>query len=269
MNENPKLNNESYVLYDHVMTPRAAQLEKKLRRDHGMRRGRYSTSSSSSFDQPSSSHLNDDDDYGNDEGTTRVSTPSPIRYVNSLTDQVPQVFQNPPNIEPYLELFYTRQTKIINHQVQLQDENRGGVRSIGKSLRRLWRNMKNDEEETTTPSPITTSSSPSAFNAPSKTTSTKKTTSSHENTSSSFQSKLQLSPSPINELTSPQTQNPFLQNLMDVPPRSSNPQPLKSIPLLDATLSLSRITPLENLSSPPSPPSPQPPIMGHSLESLR
>ncbi|GKB04931.1 hypothetical protein Tco_0833126 [Tanacetum coccineum] len=127
---------------DRVMTPLAAQLERKPRRDRGTRRGRHSTSSSSAFDQPSSSHLNDDDDDGNDEGTSRASTPSPIRYVNSLTNQVPQVFQNPPNIDPHLEPFYTRQTKIINRQVQLRDEQRGGVRSIGKSLRRLWRNMK-------------------------------------------------------------------------------------------------------------------------------
>ncbi|GKG51091.1 hypothetical protein Tco_0539215, partial [Tanacetum coccineum] len=27
-----------------------------------------------------------------------LRTPSPIRYVNSLTNEVPQVFQNPPNI---------------------------------------------------------------------------------------------------------------------------------------------------------------------------
>ncbi|GJV18405.1 retrovirus-related pol polyprotein from transposon TNT 1-94 [Tanacetum coccineum] len=79
-----------------------------------------------------SSHLKDDDDYGNDEGTSRASTPSPIRYVISLTDQVPQVFQNPPDIDPYLEPFYTRQTEIINRQVQLRDEQRGRVRSIGK-----------------------------------------------------------------------------------------------------------------------------------------
>ncbi|GJV55372.1 hypothetical protein Tco_1456377 [Tanacetum coccineum] len=142
MNEYPELHNESYVLYDRVMNPLAAQLERKPRRDRGTRRGRHSTSSSFAFDQPSSSHLNDDDDDGNDEGTSRASTPSPIRYVNSLTNQVPQVFQNPPNIDPDLEPFYTRQTKIINHQVQLRDEHHGGVRSIGKSLRRLWRNMK-------------------------------------------------------------------------------------------------------------------------------
>ncbi|GJY90230.1 hypothetical protein Tco_0505426 [Tanacetum coccineum] len=44
--ENPKLQNESYVLYDRVMNPLAAQLERKPRRDRGTRRGRSSTSSS-------------------------------------------------------------------------------------------------------------------------------------------------------------------------------------------------------------------------------
>ncbi|GKD26262.1 hypothetical protein Tco_1232476 [Tanacetum coccineum] len=116
ISENPKLQNESYVLYDHVMNPLAAQQEQKVQRDHGTRRGRPSTSSST-FDQPSSSHLSDDDDDGNDEGTSRASTLSPICYVNSLTNQVPQVFQNQPNIDPHLEPFYTRQTKIINRQV--------------------------------------------------------------------------------------------------------------------------------------------------------
>ncbi|GKD99900.1 hypothetical protein Tco_1387884 [Tanacetum coccineum] len=59
--------------------------ERKPRKDHGTRRGRPSTSSST-FDQQSSSHLNDDDDDGNDKGTLRASTPSPICYVNSLTN---------------------------------------------------------------------------------------------------------------------------------------------------------------------------------------
>ncbi|GJU23227.1 retrovirus-related pol polyprotein from transposon TNT 1-94 [Tanacetum coccineum] len=89
MNKYPKLYNESYVLYDRVMNPLATQLERKPRRDRGTRRGRHSTSSSSAFDQPSSSHLNNDDDNGNDEGTSYASTPSLIRYVNSLTNQVP------------------------------------------------------------------------------------------------------------------------------------------------------------------------------------
>ncbi|GKD43257.1 pentatricopeptide repeat-containing protein, partial [Tanacetum coccineum] len=141
MNEYPELYNESYVLDDRVMNPLTAQLERKPRRDRGTRRGRPSISSSV-FDQPSSSHLNDDDDNGNDKGTSRGSTPSSIHYVNSLTNQVPQVFQNPPNIYPHYEPFYTRQTENINRQIQLRDEQRGGVRSIRKSLRRLWRNMK-------------------------------------------------------------------------------------------------------------------------------
>ncbi|GJW93037.1 hypothetical protein Tco_0172709 [Tanacetum coccineum] len=143
MNENRDLYNESYVLYNHVMNPLAAQQERKTRKDHGTRRGRHSTSSSSAFDQPSSSHLNDDDDDdGNGEGTSCASTLSPIRYVNSLTNQVPHVFQNPPNIDPHLEPFYTRQIEIINRQVQIRDEQCGGLRSIRKGLRNLWRNIK-------------------------------------------------------------------------------------------------------------------------------
>ncbi|GJZ13756.1 hypothetical protein Tco_0548986 [Tanacetum coccineum] len=88
MNENPELFKESYVLYDRFMNPFTAQQERKTRKDHGTRRGHHSTSSSSAFDQLSSSHLNDDDD-GNDEGTSRASTPSPICYVNLLTNEVP------------------------------------------------------------------------------------------------------------------------------------------------------------------------------------
>ncbi|GJU01703.1 hypothetical protein Tco_1112041 [Tanacetum coccineum] len=76
MDEYPELSNDSYVLYDRVMNPLAAQLGRKVQRDHSTRRGRPSTSSST-FDQPSSSHHNDDDDDKNNEGTSRASTPSP------------------------------------------------------------------------------------------------------------------------------------------------------------------------------------------------
>nr|GEV50695.1 hypothetical protein [Tanacetum cinerariifolium] len=106
MSERSELSNESYVLYDHVMNPLTAHHERKTRKDRDMRRGRHSISSSSASDQPSSSHLNDDDD-GNGEGTSRASTPSPIRFVNSLTNDVPQIFQNPPNIDPHMEPLYT------------------------------------------------------------------------------------------------------------------------------------------------------------------
>ncbi|GJS39300.1 hypothetical protein Tco_0564343 [Tanacetum coccineum] len=110
--------------------------------DRGMRRGSSFHFFSSSFRLTSYLILNDMNDDGNEKDLAVPITPTPIRYINSLTNQVPQVFQNPPNIDPHLEPFYTRQTEIISRQVQLRDEHRGGVRSIGKSLRRLWRNMK-------------------------------------------------------------------------------------------------------------------------------
>ncbi|GJS03664.1 hypothetical protein Tco_0320172 [Tanacetum coccineum] len=90
MNESPELSNESYVLYDRVMNPLTAHQELKTRKDRGTRRGRHFISSSSAFDQPSSSHLNDDND-GNGKGTSRASTPSLICFVNSLTNDIPQV----------------------------------------------------------------------------------------------------------------------------------------------------------------------------------
>nr|GEX79381.1 retrovirus-related Pol polyprotein from transposon TNT 1-94 [Tanacetum cinerariifolium] len=96
---------ESYVLYDCVMNPLAAQLERKPIRDRGTTRG-----------------------------TSRASTLSPIRYVKSLTKEVLQVFQNPPNVDPHLEPFYTRQTEIINLEVQIRDEHHGGLRSIEKGF---------------------------------------------------------------------------------------------------------------------------------------
>nr|GEV35103.1 zf-CCHC domain-containing protein/UBN2 domain-containing protein [Tanacetum cinerariifolium] len=84
MSESPGLLNESYVLYDHVMNPLIAQQEQKTRKDRGMRRGRHFTSSSA-FDQQSSSHLNDDDnDDGNDEETSHETIDSAFARFNTI-----------------------------------------------------------------------------------------------------------------------------------------------------------------------------------------
>ncbi|GKB59553.1 hypothetical protein Tco_0915739 [Tanacetum coccineum] len=135
--------------------------------------------------------------------------------------------------------------------------------------RQLFVNISSDEDITTTPSPTTTSSSPTPLNTPSKTLSTNQTSSNQVNTSSSFQFKLQISPPLLNEPTSPQPLNPLLDNILDVPPRPSNPQLLQSHPYLDITLSLSPITPFDHIldtSLPPSPqPPPQPPLMDHPI----
>nr|GEW49680.1 hypothetical protein [Tanacetum cinerariifolium] len=98
MSESPELSNNRYVLYDCVMYPLTAQQERKNRKDYDTGRGRSFTSSSSAFDQPSSSHPNDDDDDDeNDEWTSGTSTPSLTRFVNSLSNDIPQIFSNPSN----------------------------------------------------------------------------------------------------------------------------------------------------------------------------
>ncbi|GJS24587.1 hypothetical protein Tco_0453219 [Tanacetum coccineum] len=216
ISENPELSNPLHVLYDRVIYPLAAQQERKTRKDYLTRRGRSSASSSSAFGQPSSSHPNDDD---NDEGTSRASTPSPTRFVNSLTKRI--------------------------------------------------EDLSSEEDDTTTPSPIIKSSSPSPPNAPLKPPSTKDTSSTFGITSSLFESKLQSLHPSSNDTPSPQPSNPFFDNIIDVPPRPSNPIPLQSHPSLDITLSLSPITPLDHILDTPSPPSPQPPpqppLMGHPI----
>ncbi|GJW76873.1 hypothetical protein Tco_0138555 [Tanacetum coccineum] len=124
--------------------------------------------------------------------------------------------------------------------------------------RQLFVNISSNEYVTTTPSPITTSSSTSPPNAPSKTLSSKGTSSTFRTTSSLFELKRQSLPLTSNNTLSPQPSIPFLENVMDAPPRPSHPLPLQSHPSLNITLSLSPITPFNHILDTPSPPSPQP-----------
>ncbi|GJS25098.1 hypothetical protein Tco_0453730 [Tanacetum coccineum] len=84
-----------------------------------------------------------------------------------------------------------------------------------------------EEDDTTIPSLITKSSYPSPPNAPSKTLSIKDTSSTFGTTFSSFESKPQSSPPSSKDIPSPQLSNPFLDDIMDVPPRPSNLIPLQ------------------------------------------
>nr|GEW43660.1 retrovirus-related Pol polyprotein from transposon TNT 1-94 [Tanacetum cinerariifolium] len=133
-----------YAEFDHAgdYVDRKSTSERKTKKDYGTKRGCHSTSSSSTFGQPSSSHLNDDDDDGNDEWTSRTSTLSPTCFVNALTNEVPRVFENPPNIDPDMQQFYTRQTEILNRQVQLRDKQHGGITSIRKGIMNLLKGKK-------------------------------------------------------------------------------------------------------------------------------
>ncbi|GJR79235.1 hypothetical protein Tco_0150020 [Tanacetum coccineum] len=78
------LQSDQFVLIDRVMLPLGAPQQHKPRKDIGVKRARRSTSSSSAFDHGSSSRQVDDDETRVDEGTSRVSTPSPTTYYNSL-----------------------------------------------------------------------------------------------------------------------------------------------------------------------------------------
>nr|GEW03106.1 pentatricopeptide repeat-containing protein [Tanacetum cinerariifolium] len=107
MSENPELSNDCYVLYDRVMYPLNAHQEQKTRKDCCTKRDRpsISTSSSSAFSQPSTSHPIDDDNDGNNEGASHASTPSPTYFFDPLSNDIPQVFSNPPNIDQTWKLF--------------------------------------------------------------------------------------------------------------------------------------------------------------------
>ncbi|GJS36613.1 hypothetical protein Tco_0534995 [Tanacetum coccineum] len=144
MSNFPKLSSDQYVLYDRVIYPLAQQHERKTRKDYGTKRGRHftSASSSSAFDHPSSSHHVDDDNDDADKGTSPVSTPSPTSYVNFLSNDVPQVFTNPPHDEQNMKTLFTRQTKILNRQVQMREEHRSGLKSIEKGMKIMFKSKK-------------------------------------------------------------------------------------------------------------------------------
>ncbi|GKD99120.1 hypothetical protein Tco_1383017 [Tanacetum coccineum] len=92
--------------------------------------------------------------------------------------------------------------------------------------KQLFVDLTNEDDNTSTLSPITTSSSPTPPNAPTKTPSTKDSSSTFENTSSSYESKPNPLPPSSSEPSSPQPSNPFLDDILDVPPRPINPIPL-------------------------------------------
>ncbi|GJW28899.1 hypothetical protein Tco_0045774 [Tanacetum coccineum] len=129
---------DSYILYDRVMYPLAAHYKQKTRADHGMKICHHSNSASSSsiFVHTSPSHHLDDYDVENEEDTSRASTPSPSQFVNSLSNVVPQVFENPPHEN---QTMHTYQTEILNQQSQYRDENQNGLRSIGRALKNVFK----------------------------------------------------------------------------------------------------------------------------------
>ncbi|GJY96776.1 copia protein [Tanacetum coccineum] len=95
----PELSNDRYILCDRVIHPLAPHYERKTRSDHGMKRCRSSNPGSSSnvLDHPlSSNHIDENDDENNEE-SFHSNTPSPSELINSLSNVILRVFENPPH----------------------------------------------------------------------------------------------------------------------------------------------------------------------------
>ncbi|GJX62438.1 hypothetical protein Tco_0295338 [Tanacetum coccineum] len=75
-----------------------------------------------------SSHQHDDDD--DDVETSRVSTPSPTTYLNSLGPLNYQNYQMPSASEQTDETLFERQTTLLNQTQQMHKEMCGGFKSI-------------------------------------------------------------------------------------------------------------------------------------------
>ncbi|GJY14772.1 hypothetical protein Tco_0385194 [Tanacetum coccineum] len=90
---------DHYISYDRVMHPFAPHYERKTRSDHGKKRPGDSNASSSSttLNYPSSSHLLDDIVDVNDEESFHSNFSSPSQNVSSSSNVFSRVLQNPPH----------------------------------------------------------------------------------------------------------------------------------------------------------------------------
>ncbi|GJV19509.1 hypothetical protein Tco_1368529 [Tanacetum coccineum] len=227
----PHLDNVTYDFVERVMRPLALRQTRRPQSDHG--KACRSISSSSSHHQGTSSHQHDDDD-DDDVETSRVSTPSPTTYINSLHPLDYQNYQIPSSSEQTDETLFVRQTTLLNQTQQMHEEMREGFKSFGKALKGVFRKKKNSSSKFQ-------ESSPSAPNAPFKTPSPKDTS------SSSIDYTLK---SPT--LSSSLSINGYLNPPLSPPPRVPPPPPTQAPNSMEITLSLSPITPLNAHHNSPS-----------------
>ncbi|GJR93996.1 hypothetical protein Tco_0266170 [Tanacetum coccineum] len=101
---------------------------------------RHSVSSSSPHHQGTSSHQYDDDD--DNVKTARASTLSPTTYLNSLNPLEYQNYQMPSASEQTDETLFEQQTTLLNQTQQMHKEMRGGFKSFGKALKRVFSKKK-------------------------------------------------------------------------------------------------------------------------------
>ncbi|GJX61999.1 hypothetical protein Tco_0294899 [Tanacetum coccineum] len=91
-------------------------------------------SSSSTLNQPSSSHLLNDSTNENDDESSHSNPSSPPQNTSSLSNNVSRVPQNPPHRNHNLNTFLS---ETITLQTQQRDAHRDGLRSIVQTLKNM------------------------------------------------------------------------------------------------------------------------------------
>ncbi|GKD00138.1 hypothetical protein Tco_1170412 [Tanacetum coccineum] len=84
--------------------------------------------------------LTRDDDE--DDGASCASTPSPTTYLNSLQPLNYQRYDIPTYSQQDNDLFFERQTELLNQTQEIHKEVRGGFKSFGKVLRGVFGKKK-------------------------------------------------------------------------------------------------------------------------------
>ncbi|GJY19489.1 hypothetical protein Tco_0390980 [Tanacetum coccineum] len=135
MEHYPHLNNGIYNVVDRVMRPLALKQTRKPQSDRG--KVRHSVSSTfAHHNYGSSSHHGDDDD------ASRVSTPSPTTYLNSLSPLNYQKYNIPTSSQKDDDLLFERQMALLNQTQKMHEEVRGGFKSFEKALKGVFSKKK-------------------------------------------------------------------------------------------------------------------------------
>ncbi|GJR34732.1 zf-CCHC domain-containing protein [Tanacetum coccineum] len=138
MKHYPHLDNGIYDVLERVMRLLALRQAHRPRSDRG--KARHSVSSTSAYHNRGSSSDQGDDDE--DDGASRASTLSPTTYLNSLGPLEYQQYDVPTFAEQNDDLFFERQTDLLNQTQQMHKELRGGFKSFGKALRGVFGKKK-------------------------------------------------------------------------------------------------------------------------------
>ncbi|GKB41633.1 hypothetical protein Tco_0886575 [Tanacetum coccineum] len=130
----PHLDNGIYDVVGQVIRPLALRQTCRPRSDH--EKSRHSVSLTSiHHNRGYSSHQGDDDE---NDGASRASTPSPTTYLNSLKPLNYQQYEVPTYSKQNDDLFFERQTNLLNQTQQIHKELKGGFKSFGKALRGVF-----------------------------------------------------------------------------------------------------------------------------------